>query len=75
MSRCSKCGSADTFKAYHSTWIDCQRSCCYSSSTDEHLHYFCRTCEWDWTGETFDKRGLAEKNEAYTAAMLARRDK
>lgn len=48
---CEKCGGSDIWMRYHrGRWAD---GCSYGSYTktdDEHLHYGCRTCGWDWTG-------------------------
>lgn len=53
---CKKCGDENTGKIYHKDrW-----ACSYSESSDdgnigEHLHYFCRSCSYTWTGKCADQ--------------------
>lgn len=49
---CSKCNGADISVSYHLDEYG-QKGCAYGSFTKcatEHLHYYCRHCRYDWTG-------------------------
>lgn len=51
---CVKCGATtDIELAYHAA----SPGVCpfyFNSEPDEHLHYRCGRCGWDWTGPTLD---------------------
>jgi len=56
--RCTKCGGNDIAMNYHKPGCldpDCFcAACMYGSHNkrhDEHLHYHCRRCHYDWTGD------------------------
>ena len=55
--KCVKCNGQDIHIAWHQTdW-----ACIYSlqpaeNRKREHLHYHCRTCTYEWTGPTTDKK-------------------
>ena len=54
---CIKCGGSDIHTSWHA-------ACGYPkctwggniSSEEEHLHYSCRNCGYDWSGDTRDHR-------------------
>ena len=50
---CAKCGGQNIGVAYHES----RRDCLYynqSAIEQEHLHYNCRTCGYNWSGPTKD---------------------
>lgn len=74
MSVCEKCGHDDISVAFHK--IGCDREdcncaeCSYGSHNkchEEHLHYHCRTCRYDWTGPLTPARALAADGEGNAA--------
>ena len=54
MAACAKCGSDATRVTYHHTGGGRFGAACiyggHSKEHNEHPHYFCRTCQYDWTG-------------------------
>ena len=47
---CPKCGGSDMYDRYHRQRTfgeDCSFSDIHRSG-DEHIHRFCRTCQYDW---------------------------
>ena len=58
---CPKCGEKkDIYKIYHKNGYKCS----YGSNDermDEHLHYFCRSCSYDWCGDVFKFKLTKEK--------------
>ena len=61
--KCAKCGSDDILVRWHGKGGD-HRSRDYAvcekygrdngNPPGEHLHFHCRTCQWDWFTETAD---------------------
>lgn len=58
MKGCRKCGSKEIRIVYHEKGCErancsCARcgSWCHAKRHDEHLHYFCQLCAFDWTGD------------------------
>lgn len=61
MARCRKCSSSDVAVTFHAAGCNRTRCTCAKCSYDshekrhdEHLHYRCRFCGFDWTGDTID---------------------
>ena len=55
---CSKCAGEDILTRYHKQGCSDPKcgcaECLYGSLSkqhEEHLHYVCRTCQFDWIGE------------------------
>jgi len=52
--KCVKCGATTGLElAYHAT----STGICpfyFNHTAEEHLHYRCGRCGWDWIGPTFD---------------------
>ena len=66
-SACSKCGGEDIHLAYHKPGCSDSKcscaTCTYGSHAkqhEEHLHYHCRTCHFDWVGPTLDSTPLEQ---------------
>jgi hypothetical protein len=52
---CVKCGSSDNHISYRMSDHDCVHGS--RGKTDkEHLHYFCRRCQYDWCGTTLEQQ-------------------
>ncbi len=51
--KCSKCASDKISTAYHNG--RCSMYIVHNRRDDEHLHYYCQRCSYDWTGDTLDK--------------------
>lgn len=61
---CEKCAGREILTRFHkgsTYWGDslhCASGECASGDVnvrrDEHLHYRCKTCQYDWTGDTAD---------------------
>lgn len=58
---CAKCGGSDVATFYHARGCDREHCSCkncgysdHAKSHDEHLHFYCRTCQFDWIGATVD---------------------
>ena len=54
---CPKCGGADIYLTYHRQGCSKEGCTCatcsygdHAKEHDEHLHYYCRRCSYDWTG-------------------------
>lgn len=53
---CEKCGGRSIRIRYHEKAVETRykeitcESSDYNKERSEHLHYFCETCLWDWTG-------------------------
>lgn len=55
---CPKCASEDVATSFHrDRWL-CNPHSRFTNNSEsgEHLHYTCRTCQYDWTGVTADAR-------------------
>lgn len=59
--RCAKCLGGDVAMTYHRQGCDRERCSCVTCSShanarrhDEHLHFDCRTCQFDWVGDVAD---------------------
>lgn len=50
---CPKCSGAIVTKRYHRTHRQCGYGA-HGESRNEHLHYTCTACNYDWTGPTAD---------------------
>jgi hypothetical protein len=59
MSACVKCGSTDIAVVWHEERKFPQLASCgwgsRARSSQEHLHYYCGGCHYDWTGPTRDQ--------------------
>ena len=65
---CEKCGGTDIGTAYHKqgcSTLGCTCTSCgynvHNKRHDEHLHYTCRTCRFDWTGDVLARDTKEEK--------------
>ncbi|MCI0558282.1 MAG: hypothetical protein MN733_07280 [Nitrososphaera sp.] len=59
---CVKCNSTTVHRIeYHETAKDCRPFSMRQSSNNEHLHFRCATCSYDWIEETHDKKRVQEK--------------
>jgi hypothetical protein len=47
--KCPKCSHADIHTAFHRSGYDCTWSS-HNRAENEHLHYYCRNCSYDWAG-------------------------
>ena len=50
---CVKCGNKSEVLRYHNNQYG--RNTCFDfviSGKQEHLHYYCQSCNYDWTGPT-----------------------
>lgn len=72
---CRKCGSADVGVSYHRSGCGrpaCRCAVCPGDAKerrhDEHLHYSCLRCGFDWTGDTTVRDAL---RSAYTVLAPA----
>lgn len=55
---CPKCGGKTT-RVWHLNADDCRAHAWTrykQSSHEEHLHYFCTECGYDWTGKTIEQQ-------------------
>lgn len=56
---CCKCGS----KEINTFWHLSNYRCVWGSNHKpnyEHMHYYCQTCTYDWTGQPMDSKYVAE---------------
>ncbi len=59
--QCVKCGCAALAVVYHPPYRfafenGCSSKKFHSIEFNEHLHYVCQTCHYDWTGPTKDQK-------------------
>ncbi len=53
--KCAKCESNDNYKEYHKSGYDCGGTD-HNRRSSEHLHFYCKECQFDWVTDTKDKK-------------------
>ena len=56
LSKCIKCGSTNIAVEYHKGRVIGYFNYNNPCSEEEHLHFTCRTCQYDWMDETEDNK-------------------
>lgn len=76
---CVKCGGSEIRMVYHRPGCGREKcSCvtCWEGSNetrhDEHLHFHCQTCRFDWTGDVLDGSLSAATAETPCASQFPR---